>query len=324
MRRVLTWVVVVLLLVGVGWWLAETDAPVSGNCNDVAEEPSPAGAEATQERASPVALELAPDSDTSVDFRLRRKARRTSVFLQRVRSAGTEQQGTSAETTVESTEEIVPMLPEPGSRLKVDVVDLERDGGDIELDPAHIRAEATVRNNREGVRLTVCVDPEAVPPGRYQGSIVFDDARVTAGAVQWTVTLQYEKWWFVAFAALAVVAAAFFYAYATTGGGSSQSPEGVLAFAKDNFMGVAAGLTAATVSFISAYWGSLDWGGDPDDWLKGAGVVFTAFITGFLAQRLRSPKGQQPPARDAPQDPTGTGGGGTGVGHNDPAADAPA
>ena len=112
---------------------------------------------------------------------------------------------------------------------------------------------------------------------------------------KWTATLQYEKWWFVSYAALAVATAAFFYSYTTTGSGSANATGGLLEFARDNLTGVAAGLAAATVSLIGGYWGSLDWGGDPDDWLKGAGVVFTAFTTAFLAQRMRSPKGRQPP-----------------------------
>ncbi len=279
------WAVILVLALVVGWRLAELDAPVTGNCDDVAQRSALADVAAAQPQPAPVPLELAPDSDTTVDFRLRRHVRRTSVFLQRVQSADT---GQPVDQAVED-----PLLPNPGSQLKVEAVDFEHDGGDFELGADHIWAEATVRNNREGVRLTICIDPEGVPAGKYQGSVVFDDTRVTAGAVQWTVTLQYEKWWFVAFAALGVAAAAFFYSYATTGSGSPGASGGFLSFASDNLIGVAAGLAAAAVALIGGYWGSLDWGGDPDDWLKGAGVVFTAFTTGFLAQRMRSPKGRQ-------------------------------
>ena len=293
------WLVAALGLGGVGWGLAEYDSPVSGSCKEVAQASATADAGAREPQPAPVPLELAPDSDTAVDFRLRRKVRRASVFLQRVRSA--EEGDTRDGASPGSPTSTVLSLPEPDTQLKVQAVDFERDGGDFELDPEHIWAEAAVRNNREGVRLAVCVDPEAVPAGKYQGSVVFDDTRVTAGAIQWTVTLQYEKWWLVAYGALLVAGAAFFYSYSTTGSTSpSDCPDDttsrrLVVFAKDNFIGIAAGLATATVSFMSAYWGSLDWGGDPDDWLKGAGVVFAAFTTGFLAQRMRSPTSRTEP-----------------------------
>ncbi len=293
------WLVVALVLGGVGWCLAEYDSPVSGSCKDVADASEAAEAGAREPQVAPVPLELAPDSDTTVDFRLRRKVRRASVFLQRVRSA--EEENGPDGAPLGSPTQTIPSLPEPGTQLEVQAIDFERDGGDFELEPDHIWAQATVRNNREGVRLAVCVDPDGVPAGKYQGSIVFDDTRVTAGAIQWTVTLQYEKWWLVAYGALLVAAAAFFYSYSTTGSSSpSDRPNDtasrrLIVFAKDNFIGIAAGVATATVSFISAYWGSLDWGGDPDDWLKGAGVVFAAFTTGFLAQRMRSPASRPNP-----------------------------
>ncbi len=258
----------VVLLASVGWFLAEFNAHVSGSCAEVARRSAQADPAASQPQSAPVPLELAPDSDTTIDFRLRRSTRTTSVFLQRVRSTQSEEGETEADAP--ATPEALP-LPDPGSHLKVEAVDFEREGGDFELSPDHIWADATVRNNREGVRLQVCIDPRRVPPGKYQGSVVFDDTRVSAGAVQWTVTLQYEKWWFVAYAALAVATAAFFYAYATTGSRGAAGDANVLEFAKDNFIGIASGLAAATVALVGGYWSSLDWGGDPDDWLKGGG-----------------------------------------------------
>lgn len=287
----------VIVLIGAGWFLAEFNAHVSGSCDGVSQRSRLAEAEASRPQPAPVPLELAPDSDTTVDFRLRRSTRTTSVFLQRVRSTDTTEDEAAADSPATAE---APSLPDPGTPLKVEAVDFEREGGDFELGAEHISAEATVRTNREGVRLQVCIDPRRVPPGKYQGSVVFDDTRVSAGAVQWTVTLQYEKWWFVAYAALAVATAAFFYAYATTGNLGASGAANVFDFAKDNFIGIASGLAAATVALVGGYWTSLDWGGDPDDWLKGAGVVFTAFTTGFLAQRMRSPKGRQPPPAGGP------------------------
>lgn len=132
------------------------NAHVSGNCDDLGKRASEAQAKASQPQSAPAPLELAPDSDTTIDFRLRRSARTTSVFLQRVRSADTTVDQTTADepATLEA-----PPLPEPGSQLKVEAVDFEREGGDFELGAKHISAVATVRNNREGVRLQVCIDP---------------------------------------------------------------------------------------------------------------------------------------------------------------------
>lgn len=282
--RLVPAVLVVLTLLGLG--LASVEPPASGSCEDVAGQAG-AGAEddaAGQEAGAPVPLEVAPDSDLAVEFRQRRDARRVSVFLQRVRGK-TEPRSAEGQSAGQDQEASEPSLPEPGTPLNVLAVDFERDGGDFQLDPEHIQAGAVVRTNRDGVRLTLCIDPEKVPAGRYQGSVVFDDTRVTAGSVQWTITLQYARWWLAAFGALLIAMAAFFYSYATT-----NTEQRIKDYARDNFIGIAAGLATATVAFIGAYWDSTDWGGKPNDWLKGAGVVFAAFTTGFLAQRISSPK----------------------------------
>lgn len=279
----------VVVLVGLlAWFLTTVNVHSPGDCRDEADQAGEAEPEAPadprDDSVLPMPLELAPNSDTEVDFGRRRSPRTTSVYLQPP-EADESQESSQAGDGADADRSAVARaaLPDPGTMLVVRAVDFERLSGDVELSSGvNVVAIARVRGNGQGVQLDVCVDPDGIPAGEYQGSIIFDDPRVSAGAVPWTVRLQYEKWWVVAMAALAVSAAAFGYLY------SSVRPEGFRpgprAYFVDHWIGTAAGLVAAGAAYFSAYWASTSWGGEADDWLKGAAVVFTAFTTGFLAR----------------------------------------
>jgi len=273
-------VVAALVVVAVAVWAAFfRDGTHSGRCPDVA---APEREPALAESSTPVPLELPANSDTVLDLGRRRSPRSVSLFLQLPERDAT---GVTGDDEVGVAPTIDPgvaraALPRPGTSIDVVAIDFERASGDEELIPGkNVIVAAIVRGNGQGIRVDVCIDPEGTPAGEYQGSIVFDDPRVSAGAIPFTVRLQYEKWWVVAIGAIGVCGAAYAFVYA-----AQEDPPDPLTFGKSAWVGVGAGFVAAGAAFFGAYWNSPSWGGEPDDWLKTAAVVFTAFTTGFLAR----------------------------------------
>jgi hypothetical protein len=264
--------------------MLQIEVPAPGHCEPAPSEPTD---ESADFEGVPIPLELPANSDTSLEFGRSRSPRTTSIFLQLPEAATTDEGTPGTETGLGQASPAGAALPAPGTTLVVEAIDFERLSGDTELRPGHgVVATAVARGNRQGVRLDVCVDPEDMPAGEYQGSIVFDDPRISAGAVPFTVRLQYEKWWVVAFGALLVSAAACGYVYSSM---QQQRGQGLGEFLTTAWIGVAAGVVAAGATYFSAYWSSGSWGGEPNDWLKSAAVIFTSFTTGFLAKFAGTP-----------------------------------
>jgi len=131
----------------------------------------------------------------------------------------------------------------------------------------------------------LCIDPEKVPPGSYTGSVRIDDPRLPSATASFTVSLQYQQWWLLAFGygTLLVVVGTLVVWLGTLRArnlplNSVQLHKDLGEFVRLNVYGVLLGITAAFTVWRTQYLADEKWAGTLSEHLALLGAIGPAYI----------------------------------------------